>query len=1050
METRELFWSLGSTGIATFYVLGFAAIGVFIWGCWRHVAKYRRGTALPVRLDIRAGARAMVRDVLSHATLVRRDLYAGIAHMGIFFGFALAALGTAIITLEYDLLWPLFGIRFWRGDFYLGFSLILDLGHLALTAGIVLMMVRRAGFHLAKLDYVRAYRGETDLRPVAKIWRLEDWAFLIVLLVIQLTGFTLEGVRILMDRPEWAAWSPVGNGLANLFAAMGMKIETAAAIRGANWWIHGGLALAFTAAIPWYKAKHIVAVIGSLAVRDAKSLARLPRETDAGTAGISNISGFSWKDLLNFDACTKCGRCHQACPARATGYPLSPRDFILDLRHHADQTQGHKTDGIALVGDVLDAETIWSCRTCGACMDICPVGIEHPTMIVALRRQLVERGEMDPLMQSTLDTIGNTGNSFGESSKSRAAWTRELDFPIKDIRDQPAEILWFVGDYAAFDPRNQKVSRTVARLLRAANVDFALLHEGERNAGNDVRRVGEEGLFETLAEANLGAMAQAKPFSRIITTDPHSYNTLKNEYPEFGDIAPIEHYSALLAELFDERRLTVKTPLKKRVTFHDPCHLGRLNGGYEAPRAVLRATGCDLVEMPRNRANSFCCGAGGGRIWIPDRPGAEKPAENRMREAAALGGIDSFVTCCPKDLTMFEDARKTSGHQTEFVVEDLAELVAQAVQLEAISTEDLPVLAERIADAVANRVADVVAARLDDVLAARLGAIAVDMPSARTPEASSPEPEPVPVAKTPAPATPVVVEDEGPGPVTSINRMQWEAPQPVVPASFDTYAPPARDGLRILVAVKHAALLGDEYEFTATGRDIGAEYLEHALNEWDDAALEEALVLADKLGGGEVVAVTVGPRGAGATLAKVLAKGAARAVRIWSDDLTGADPITIARAIAGVAVKENADLILCGVQSGDFAHGATGTALARILGLPLGVGVIELDWNGTDALVVTRELEGGVRHVFKMPSPAVLTIQTGGSPPRYATMRMIKQAKKKPLEVLDGSGVVDGSGGYVIRRMYTPEQQKAQMLEGSAAEIAAAIADIIRDSQGER
>jgi Fe-S oxidoreductase/electron transfer flavoprotein alpha/beta subunit len=1056
VETREVFWSLGTAEVLAFYAAGLAAMGVFAWGCWRHLAKYRRGASLGMVLDLAGGTRRMVLDLLSHRTLVRRDHFAGAAHAGIFFGFVIAAAGTAIITVEYDILDPLFGITFWKGGFYLWFSLILDLGHVALTVGIVMMMVRRAAFGLPKLDYRRTYRGEAGLRPVASEWRTEDWIFLGVLLAIEITGFTQEGVRLLAERPEWAAWSPVGRVLADVFAAAGMSPETAAAIRGANWWLHGVLALAFTAAIPWYKAKHIVAVLGSLAVRDPMALRRLPREPEGqDSAGVASVAELTWKDMLHLDACTKCGRCHEACPARTVGAPLSPRDLILDLRAHNDAAQGRPPAGVDLLGGVIDTETLWACRSCGACQEICPVGIEHPAMIVRMRRQLVERGDMDPLLQTTLDTVANTGNSFGESGRKRAAWTRELEFAIKDIREEPAEVLWFVGDYASFDPRNQKVSRTVARLLRAAGVDFALLHEGERTAGNDVRRVGEEGLYESLVEHNLAQMAAARPFSRILTTDPHGYNTIKNEYPEFGEVAPIGHYAAVLDDLLRGGRLEVVRPLGKRVTLHDPCHLGRLNGGYEAPRRVLEAIGCEVVEMPRNRDNSFCCGAGGGRIWIPDPPGREKPSENRMHEAAALGGIDVFVTCCPKDLTMFEDARKTSGHEKDFVVEDLAELVAEAVELKSLSLKDMPSLAERITDAVANRIADVVAARLDEVLSARLG----QLPAPRA--GPEPAPEAAPPAEearealaeveepTPTPEVPVAPEAPPRAREPAVLReMDWDQIAPVAPAGLEPYEIPAKEGVRILVAVKHVAVLGDEYAFTEDGCDVRPDYLEHALNEWDDAALEEALLTAEKLGGGEVVAVAVGPEDAEDSLRRVLAKGADRAVRVWTDGLAGADPVTVARALAGVAAAEQPDLILTGVQSSDHAHGSTGIALARILGLPHAAVVVAMDWDGGAKLAVIRELEGGVLHSFEIPTPAVLTIQTGINTPRYATMRMIKQAKKKPLAALDGGPVIDGAGGYVVRRMYTPEQTKAQMLGGSADEVAAAIAEIVREKKG--
>ena len=1000
----------------------------------------------------------MVSDVLTHRTLRRRDSFTGIAHAGMFFGFLAGLIVTTLIFIEVDFVKPLFGLTFWKGSLYLFSSLFLDLAHLAAVIGIVALMWRRA-VGLPKLNYVRAYRGETDLHLAASRWRVEDWFFVSFLLIVELTGFLLEGVRILMVQPEWAMWSPVGNAIAIMLGNMGMDHETAAAIRAANWWVHGIMALAFTAAIPFYKAKHIGTALGSLFVRDRKSLSRLPREAERVlSAGIATVEDLTWKDMLHLDACTKCGRCHEVCPARATEYPLSPRDLILDLRLHNDKRQGAAGRGDTLIGDVIDPETLWSCRTCGACQEVCPVGIEHPSLIVRMRRQLVERGEMDPLLQTTLGTIADTGNSFGENARKRSAWTRNLEFKVKDIREEAADNLWFVGDYASFDPRNQNVSQSFAKLLKAAGVDFALMHEGEHTAGNDVRRIGEEGLFETLVEHNLGAIAGAHPFQRIVTTDPHSYNTIKNEYPDFGAVAPIEHYTSVLADLLRSGQLKVTNPLKQRVTFHDPCHLGRLNGGYDAPRDVLRLIGCDLVEMPRNRGNSFCCGAGGGRIWIPDQPGTEKPSENRVREAAALGPIDVFVTCCPKDLTMFEDARKTAGHEDDFVVQDLAELVAEAVELDGLSLKDLPSLADRITDAVANRVADTVAERLDAVLTKHFTPMSVSVAPPALPDTQGSATSPV---KVPDPS-PEPVGEEGPvsrigdpapavasAPAVGLTGMDWDNLTPVQAALYPDYQAPPKVGVRILVTVKHTAVLGDEHSFTADDRDVLPQDLEYTLNEWDDAALECALLEVEALGGGEVIAVTVGPEDAEASLRKVLAKGANRAVRIWDDSLAGADPIIIARALAGIALAEKPDLILTGVQSSDHAHGATGTALARILDLPHATVVIGMQWDGEKKLSLVRELDGGTRHQFELPSPAVLGIQTGMHTPRYATMRMIKQAKKKPLEVVDGSGVLDGTGGYAIHRMYVPEQTRAEMLSGSPEEIATFIARVIRENRGE-
>jgi Fe-S oxidoreductase len=400
---------------------------------------------------------------------------------------------------------------------------------------------------------------------------------------------------------------------------------------------------------------------------------------------------------MQLDACTKCGRCHEACPANATGRPLSPRDVILELREESHHHTGSASGVGGLLGSLLDGgangevftasvigkdevrvETLWSCMQCNACVEICPVGIEQAPIINQLRRRLVEEGELDSNLQSTLEVIHKSGNSFGENKRRRGRWTQELDFDVPDARKGPVDVLWFVGDYASFDPRSQQVTRSLARLLNAAEVDFGILYDGERNSGNDVRRVGEEGLFESLAEQNIATISSCE-FNRIVTTDPHSLNTLRNEYPDLGGSWTVMHHTAVLLELIEAGRLDVRGRLGYRVTYHDPCHLGRFQGEYDAPRRILELLGCTLVEMPRNRDNSFCCGAGGGRIWIPDKPGTERPSENRIREAVGLEGVALFVVSCPKDVTMDEDAIKTSGNAERIELRELTELIEEAL-----------------------------------------------------------------------------------------------------------------------------------------------------------------------------------------------------------------------------------------------------------------------------------------------------------------------------------------------------------------------------------
>jgi Fe-S oxidoreductase len=689
--TRILFEEFSAAEVRLFYVLGYAAIALFGYGVYVQIRKYRRGAAVEIGGRFRARLADMIGKVASHRTIARRDPAAGAAHRLIFYGFVLLFIGTATITLQYDILEPLFGIRFWQGEFYLIFSLVLDVAGVALLGGLLYMMYRRGWLRLPKLDYARPDRAPGDPDFDRPQYRREDWAFLWSLVVIGATGFLLEAARLVwlqarVDVWDTRWWSPVGALIAEACRALGMSEHGGALLRHGLWWFHGLIALAFIALMPFTKVKHIFTSAASLLVRDPQAAQRLPRIPESqAQPGVAKITDFNWKQLLNLDACTKCGRCHEACPARAVGAPLSPRDVILSLREFAKATLESGAIPAAAELDVhgkapgqVAQETLWSCRTCMACVEICPVAVEHVPIIVQMRRKLVEDGAMDPLLTKTLQTIHKTGNSFGESKRKRAAWTKGLPFPVKDARKEPVDVLWFVGDYASFDPRNQQVTRTFAALLHEAGVDFGILFESESNAGNDVRRVGEEGLYELLANANVAAMAGAS-FKTIVTTDPHSYNTIRNEYPDFGGKYQIQHYTSFVKQLFADGRLRVTSPLNYRATFHDPCHLGRFNKGYEAPRDVLKLLGCELVEMGRSRANSFCCGAGGGRIWIPDPVGAEKPAQNRIKEAAAIAGLDVYVVSCPKDLTMFEDALKTTGNEGRFVVKELIELIREAI-----------------------------------------------------------------------------------------------------------------------------------------------------------------------------------------------------------------------------------------------------------------------------------------------------------------------------------------------------------------------------------
>jgi Fe-S oxidoreductase len=690
-ETRETFAGLETWQIVLWYVLIAVSVAIFFYGVARLMLKYRRGRTTERIVGRVERAKGAVRIVATHAWIRRRDPLAGLGHLLVFYGFVVLFIGTAILAFQDDFANPVLSFDFFHGWFYLAYSLFLDLFGAGLVVGLTIFAIKRGVLRPFRLRYWRPVEPAEPLRDQPRRYELGDWAFLGALYFLALTGFLLEAFRIAADDPDFEVWSPVGWLVGQGFISMGFAGQTAEDARFADWWVHGVFALFWVSSIPFTKAVHMLVGPVGVAVKDGRAGARLPalpEGTKADEVGYAFIDALSPKHLLDLDACTKCGKCHAACPATNTGYPLSPRDLILDLREVAEGAMGNRAAlGIpprfpehAEILGTIKPETLWSCMQCMACVEICPVGIEHVPIINQMRRALVERGEMDGQLQQTLETIYTSGNSFGEPKRKRGRWARDLPFEVKDARKSSTELLWFVGDYASFDPRNQKVTQALARILRSAGVDFGILYDGERTAGNDVRRVGEEGLYADLAAENVATIS-ACSFDRILTSDPHTFNTLKNEYPQFGGNWTVIHHSQLLLELIERRRLKLRKGLGYRVTYHDPCTLGRYNGVYEEPRTVLGALGAELVEMPRNRDNSFCCGAGGGRIWMKElKPeGQPRPSEARIDEAVALGHLDYFVVACPKDVTMYEDAIKTSGHQGEIELRELSELVWESV-----------------------------------------------------------------------------------------------------------------------------------------------------------------------------------------------------------------------------------------------------------------------------------------------------------------------------------------------------------------------------------
>ncbi|MFH1524034.1 MAG: heterodisulfide reductase-related iron-sulfur binding cluster [Chloroflexota bacterium] len=661
MPIRETFWNIPSWAESAQYVLALLTVTIILYGIIRRVLRWRKGR--PEKRSDHLGARlwSFVLQVFGQKRTLD-EAYPGLMHFSIFWGMLVLALGTALATVDWDVTHLFFGFQFLKDGIYIVYELVLDILGLFVLVGLGMAVYRRYISRPARLKNL----------PVKSLVG-DDAYVLIMLSLIVLSGYLTEGLRIAVVQPSWAAWSPVGNAVAATFLSLGDP--TNQTLHLVIWSFHVLTAFGVLASLPFTKLFHIFTVPLNIFYRSLKPTGALPAANMDGGMGVKEWNQFTWKQLLDFESCTRCGRCQDVCPAYASAQILSPRNMMIKLEAHLWE----KANGRALHGDVINADELWACTTCRACAQVCPAFIEHVYTFVDLRRHLVDQGQMDRMLQDTLANLGRYGNSFGQSDRMRAKWTMGLQPTIKDARREPVEYLWFVGDYASYNTALTEVTRLTAGVFQKANLDFGILYDSERNTGNDIRRVGEEGLFEMLVEKNSQVLSKIK-YQTIITTDPHSYNTLKNEYPSNGNSRPlILHYAELLDSLISSGQIKFSKKLGYKVTYHDPCYLGRYNGIYDAPRRVIEATGCELIEMPRHRERAFCCGAGGGRIWMEEKEVKERPSEARIREAVSLNGAQVFVVACPKDFTMFKDAVKTTSNEQELVIKDLIELVHEAL-----------------------------------------------------------------------------------------------------------------------------------------------------------------------------------------------------------------------------------------------------------------------------------------------------------------------------------------------------------------------------------
>jgi Fe-S oxidoreductase/nitrate reductase gamma subunit len=654
---RDTFWNVPMWARVFVYVGGTAAVAVFAYGCWRRLAVWRQGK--PERRTDRIPERITL--VLTQALGQARTLsqaYPGVMHAIVFWGFLALFIGTVLATIDYDITLPLLHVKLLKGNFYLLYELVLDMFGLFFVIGLGMACWRRFVQRPARID------------PSPK------FAYaLLILFVINVTGFVMEACRLAVVKPAWAPWSPVGYVLGQGMLALGLGEAALRGIHISLWLFHAAIAFVFIALIPWSYFMHLVTTpinvfFAKLAPRG--ELAKIENIEEAENLGVGKFEDFSWKRRLDFDACVECGRCQDACPAYLSGSALSPKRVIVKLKRY--MLDG---DTRSLHGEVIQADELWACTTCMACVQECPAYIDIVDTIVDLRRFLaLSEGALPSTAPLALQNIQRAGNPWGLAPADRLKWAEGLDVPVLE-EGKHVEYLYWVGCSASYDRRNQNIARSVVKILKQAGVSFGVMAE-ERCHGEVARRLGEEYLYQTVTAENVENVKKYS-FDKVITHCPHCFNTIKNEYPQFEGHFEVLHHSVVIADLVRTGRVKPAKATDRTVAFHDSCYLGRYNGIFEAPRETARSVpGLRLIELPRNRERGLCCGGGGGQMWM------ETPAKKRVNvirvEEALAAKPDVVGVACPFCLAMVDLGRKVAGAEETLQVKDISELVAESLE----------------------------------------------------------------------------------------------------------------------------------------------------------------------------------------------------------------------------------------------------------------------------------------------------------------------------------------------------------------------------------
>jgi Fe-S oxidoreductase len=670
------------------YVFGWMVfalgVGLFLSIIYRRYTLLRAGQpdprfdALPSRLS----------DLLRYGFLQTRQpryLWAGVIHLIIFWGFVVLGLRSVeLVAQGLNLPVPLPTGDGLVGRLYGGLK---DIFELLVLGACIWAALRRA--LLRPKRYEGSHAGE---------------AYLVLALIscLMVTDMVYEGSGLLELREGLKdSWVPAASMAAS--ALSGLDADALSAVRQASFWLHLLIFFSFLNLLPASKHFHIITALPNISFKKRTKGAIKPARWDVEnledleSLGVSKIQDFTWKHILDFCTCTECGRCSDNCPATTVGRPLSPKMLTMKLRDHAyrqfpvfaglsakqKEATGKgdgESDGPPMIGTIISKEEIWSCTTCGACEEECPVFIEYIDKMVDMRRHLIETAQNPATFNTVLRNIEKTGNPFGKPASKRADWIKEVSGA--DIRvvkpGEAVEVLYFVDSYGAYDPRIQSVAAAIAKGFHRAGLDYGILGPKEKDSGHQVRRLGEEGLFQLLREENTETLSSVR-MKRIVTTDPHAFNCLKKDY---GLSVEVSHYTQVLWELIRTGKLTPKGRVGQgsTVTYHDPCYLGRHNGIYDEPREIINAlSGLKFVEMKRCRDRSFCCGGGDVSLWHEIEGEQVRMSQKRL-DMALDAGADLIVTACPFCLIHLEDAVKTRNLEGRIRVTDLMELVSSTIE----------------------------------------------------------------------------------------------------------------------------------------------------------------------------------------------------------------------------------------------------------------------------------------------------------------------------------------------------------------------------------